>query len=214
MTLFHRSTLEFGLPLLESPLDYQSSWNEAYFHTWFLKMFYSRSSLQCNSVIAINGGEKYHVNRGEGAYVYKQGFQWPEIRALIKEHIDMTRTNNPLFKLFNTFDQFGGKERRNGWGIMSLDPGIFNITNTIDFGFGFNLDVFKFFDVCSRYIQVQAKWWRSGICRYVRSKEITKAVDLFDAKEKCQDSSQHSSRKIAEAELTELSEKPAGWQGL
>ena len=182
--------MEFGLPLLESPLDYQSSWNEAYLHTWFLKMFYSRSSSQCNSVKSTNGGEMYHGARGEGTYVYRQGIQWEEIKYLLKEHIDMTRANNPLLTLFLQFEQLGAENEWIGrrwerWGPHNLDPGLFNSTNTTSFGLGFELDVFKFVNVCGSYFQLQKKWWHSGICRYLRSEKIKTATDLVDGKTNC-----------------------------
>ena len=183
--------MEFGLPLLESALDYQGSWNEAYMHTWFIKIFYSLSSTQCNSVKSTNGGTKYHGDRDEGKYVYKQGANWEEIKELLTQHIDMTRQNNPLWTLLEKFDQMGESNpgqptwRWVVWGPYHLDRGLFNLTDTTRFGLGFELDIFKFFNVCGSYFQLQAKWWQSGICRFLRSKKIISAMDLVNSNTNC-----------------------------
>ena len=178
--------MEFGLPLLESALDYQSSWNEAYFHTWFLKMFYSRSSIQCNSVKSTNGGKKYHGAKGKAAYVYKQGYQWKGIKDLLREHIDMTRKSNPLWTLLEKFEHLGKYgARRRRWGTLNVDPGLFNSSDISPFGHGFELDIFKFFNVCGSYFQLQTKWWHSGICRYLKSNKIKTAMDLVDRNTNC-----------------------------
>ena len=179
-----RSTLEFGMPLLESPLDWLSSWNYDYLLIWFVKMFYSRSALQCNSVRTIPGGNKYHsLNTSEGTYSYRQGIHWTRVRDLIKKHIDTTLDNNPLLPLFRKFDKIG-RAKRPTWGEMRLKPGTFNITDVGQFGYGFQLDMFKYFNICGSLFEAQARWWRSGICRYLKSGKVLKALSMID--DRCQ----------------------------
>ena len=155
-------------------------------HSWFIKMFYSRSSIQCNSVKYTNGGFQYHGARDEGKYVYKQGMQWEGVKDLLTQHIDMARKDNPLWTLLEKFDQmvqYG--DRWVFWGPYILDPGVFNLTDPTSFGLGFELDVFKFFNVCGSYFQLQSKWWKSGICRFLRSKKIISAMDIVDSNTNC-----------------------------
>ena len=145
-------------------------------------MFFSRSALQCNSVKTINGGSKYHsLNKTGGGYIYKQGFQWHDVKNAIKAHINITIDKNPLVALFDKFTE-KSMINRPSWGEMKLDPGLFNITNTKEFGFGFNLNVFKFFNICGCFFEAQSRWWKSGICRYLNSSEISAATRLRQGK--------------------------------
>ena len=170
------------MPLLESPLDWLSSWNYDYLLIWFIKMFYSRSAFQCNSVRTIPGGHKYHnLNTSEGTYSYRQGIHWTSIKAIIKKHIDFTVTMNPLLPLFWKFDKIG-KAKRSKWGEMKMKPGTFNITNVGEFGNSFQLDIFKYFNICGSLFEAQARWWKSGICRYLRSKKVQKALIMIDTR--------------------------------
>ena len=173
-----RSTLEFGLPFLESPLDWVSSWNENCLHIFFIKIFFSRSAPQCNSVKTINGGSKYHSKKKTGeAYIYKQGFYRENVSHVIKEHINLTIYKNPLVPLFDKYDAYG-MTHRPSWGEVKLDPVVFNMSRANNFGLGFSLTVFKFFNICGYFFEAQARWWKSGICRYLNSSEISAATRL------------------------------------
>ena len=131
---------------------------------WFIKIFYSNSVFQCNSVRSINGGTKYHAAKDlQGGYAYKQGHYIKEVQSLIREHIDLTAKNNALLTLFKKFVSIGiNGKGRNGklWGKIHLEPEMFNLNKSKRIGFGFQLEIFQLFNICGQFFQAQAKWWK------------------------------------------------------
>ena len=177
---FSRSTLEFGQPLLESPLDLVSSWNQDCLHTWFLKLFFTNSAFQCNSVTTTNGGSRYHNVKTPGSdYVYRQGFHMQDVKEVIRQHINLTVAKNPLLTLLEKFDK-NAMVHRSSWGQMLINPKVFQIANTTKFGFGFQQDIFRFFNVCASLFRAQWRWWKSGLCRYLKSTEVEAARSLVE----------------------------------
>ena len=130
----------------------------------------------------INGGSKYHsIKKTGGGYIYKQGFHREDVSHVIKEHINLTIYKSPLVPLFNLYDTYG-MTHRPSWGEVKLDPIVFNMSRTNQFGLGFNVNVFKFFNICGSFFDAQARWWKSGICRYLNSTEISAATRLRQGK--------------------------------
>ena len=97
-----------------------------------------------------------------------------EVQSLITEHIDLTKKNNPLLTLF----------KRPAWGEMCLEPAMYNLNNSKQVGYGLQLDIFQLFNICGLFFQAQAKWWKSGICYYLRSNELKTALNIID--DRCQ----------------------------
>jgi len=104
-----------GLPLMESNLDWLSSWNYDYIYVWFMKLLFSTSSYQCNSVRAIPGGTKYHNKKTEkGSYEYKQGVNRVEVRDLLEKQINWEKANNPLVPVFHRYEKLLAQWREGG----------------------------------------------------------------------------------------------------
>ena len=197
MPLFRSCLESLGVPLLESALDWLSSWNQGYLRylklaffnyvflrQWFIKIFYSNSVFQCNSVRSINEGSEYHgAGDLQGSYSYKQGHYMKEVQSLITEHIDLTKKNNPLLTLFKRFSSFGIQQRPT-WGEIRLEPAMYNLNKSKQVGFGLQLDIFQLFNICGLFFQAQAKWWKSGICYYLRSNKLKTAINIID--DRCQ----------------------------
>ena len=54
MNAYKRDALNFLLPLVETPLDALSFWDQEWIKYFLMKVFYSRSCLQCNAVMTVN----------------------------------------------------------------------------------------------------------------------------------------------------------------
>ena len=157
---------------MESPLDWLSSWNEAYHYRLFLKLLYQYSTYQCNSVATYNGGIQYHViDPDPTKYSYRQGNNWAEIDEFVKSHINLNLVKNPLISLHHDLLKMSkeGLFPLSMWGERQVPAELFNITNTKHFGFGLHPELLKFFNVCGFLFQSQVRWWNSNLCRFIRS---------------------------------------------
>ena len=189
---FHRDTLALGMPLMESPLDWLSSWNYDYLYMWFGKLLFSRSAYQCNSVRTMPGDHRYNNRKAvEGVYVYRQGVNWRQIRELLEEHIDWGQEGNPLGPLFHRYCRLASKRRpmwRHLWGDPGealdglhdpgealkglhghgeqegLHPGAPENGSTIgEFGYGLHPSLWNRLNICGSLFRFQALWWRSPL---------------------------------------------------
>lgn len=161
--------LEFGLPIYESYLDKLSSWNQGVVFYFVMKAIYSKASVQINSIKTVNTGGAYH-----GREAYKQGFQFGEVSQTVRANINLNIENNPLnFYLDSLIDQFHKRSPSN-WGDGPIDKGKFKISkeNKDKFGKQLNSDILKYFNMCGSFFQLQAKWWKSNLCRNVQSSAI------------------------------------------
>ena len=136
--------------------------------TSLAQVFYSQSSYQINSIHVVNTGGQYHSAN------YKQGFHWDQMTEFVLKNLNTDLPQNPLIQIFNvTVDSYRTK-KAHIFGIMELDFGKFNFSETASQPFGkrFEPEILKFFNKCGSIMQTQAKWWNSGLINDKLSQSI------------------------------------------
>ena len=102
MMAYQRDTLNILLPTVES-LDKLSFWNGAVVKYFLIKVFYSQSCLQCNSLLTKNGRSYVH----DTGSIYVPGFAPNEVYNFLKSNI-RSQPNNPLYDILEQMKNYTG----------------------------------------------------------------------------------------------------------
>ena len=135
--------------------------------TSLAQVFYSQSSYQINSIHVINTAHSSTAN-------YRQGFHWDQMTEFVLKNLNTDLAENPVIQIFNATVDSYKRKKAHIFGIMELDFGKFNFSETASQPFGkrFEPEIFKFFNKCGSIMQTQAKWWNSGLLNDKLSQSI------------------------------------------
>ena len=102
MMAYQRDTLNILLPTVEA-LDKLSFWNGAVVKYFLIKVFYSQSSLQCNSLLTKNT-RLVHDDTGS---IYTIGINTGEVYQFLKDNLRI-QPNNPLYDILEQMKNYTG----------------------------------------------------------------------------------------------------------
>ena len=149
---------------------------------FFNRIFYSKSSIQYNSVMQRNTKIDYHgTNSDPTQYSYRQGVYWQIIEVMLREYFNSEMDPNPLEKYLQfMLHSETGNAQLSVFGQLELDLDLFNFTDRQSFGFGIHMEVLNFFNVCGELFKFQARWWKSNLSRHVWSDFIENTIKYME----------------------------------